>query len=330
MDTRTLKANELRHFDTTEKPDWHRLPASHGYWTKRFLSPKVSAAFGTASMPHFFAKGFTLHRSPEQPLYLLSIGSGLCMREEETVRLLVQKGYRNVHMDCLEMSPDRVAAVRRRFDENGIANHISISEQDINEWTPRRKYTGVMANQSLHHFIELEKIFKSCDECLESDGRLLVNDIIGRNGHRRWPEVLQLINYLWSIMPRKFKYNHPFDRFDDDYVDWDYSKRSFEGIRAQDILPTLNQLFRATHLVAEGGIIDIFIERKYGHNFDLQDPEDARWLDEIGFMNDALIDVGTIKPTMLLAWFEKKSLPQAEEPVQYRHWSQEFCTRSCD
>jgi SAM-dependent methyltransferase len=331
MNTQILKQNELRHFAADgEKPYWHKLPASLGYWAKTFLSPKIDRVFGSSSIPDFFAKGFALGHTPERPLRLLSLGSGLCVREEETVRLLLDRGYQNVHIECLEMSPVRGAAVQKRVAQSGMAKHLSVTEQDMNEWTPRRQYDGVMANHSLHHFLELERIFAACEACLADGGRLAVNDMIGRNGHRRWPEVLEVVNYIWSILPEKFKFNHILARLDDEYDDADYSKNSFEGIRSQDILPLLNERFRATHLVAEGGVVDMLIDRKYGHNFDPKDAEGARLLDEVGFMNDALIDIGLTKPTMLLAWFEKRSRPPTGEAVQHRHWSQEFCARQPD
>lgn len=324
-----LKKGELERYATETK--WQQLPKIHTYWAKRYLIPKTNQVFGGGGIVSFFAEGLSCGFKKDKKLRILSLGGGLCLQEQQIAVRLRDMGFSDIHIECLDMSPERCKEAQKLFNDKGISDLISISEQDINEWQPQKKYTSVMANQSLHHFHALEKIFNNVKMCMSDEGRFVVNDIIGKNGHQRWPEVLNYLIKIWEIIPQKYKFNHPFNRVDEEYDDWDYSLRTCEGIRAQDILPLINKTFDATHFVAEGGLIDVFIERKYGHNFKIDSDEDKRLIDQIAFMNNILIDAGTIKPTMMLAWFKKKdrvkSIFNKQSNVCYRHWSAEFCVR---
>lgn len=292
------------------------------------MRPKFREVFGEVSIPQFYARGFTSERKKTDKLRILSLGSGLCIVEQNVALELRKQGYTNFHIECLEMSPERCSAATQRFSEQGLSDLISVREQDLSQWKPEKGlYTSVMANHSLHHFVALEQIFKGIERGLDSQGLFVINDIIGRNGHQRWPEVLVHLRSIWKSIPIKYKFNYVSDCVDEVYENKDYSRKNFEGIRAQDILPMLNEHFRATHFVAEGGLPDDFIDRIYGHNFDPDSPEDCKLIDQIGFLNSMLIDAGTIKPTMILAWFCKKDSERPETEVHYKHWSSKFCER---
>ncbi len=51
------------------------------------------------------------------------------------------------------------------------------------------QFDGVMASHSLHHLVELEHIFDWVKEVLRPGCVFAINDMIGRNGHMRWPET---------------------------------------------------------------------------------------------------------------------------------------------
>jgi hypothetical protein len=85
----------------------------------------------------------------------------------------------------------------------------------------------------------LEHLFDAIQGALEQEGVFLATDIIGRNGHMRWPETLEIIQGIRKLIPDHYKTNHQLKRVEKEYDDWDCYKTSFEGIRAQDILPLL-------------------------------------------------------------------------------------------
>ena len=321
------KRRELNRF--SRERDWQKLPPIHGYWSRRYLAPKLEEVYGTRGTVPFFVDGLLAGRPPSKRLDFVSLGSGLCRVEQDVAAQLKARGFHDFRIECLEMSSERCAAANARFVAEGLSEHICVRQQDLSNWNPDRSYSSVMANHSLHHFTELEGIFASVVEVMDDSGNFVINDIVGRNGHQRWPEVLRYLEPIWDTLPPKYKFNNRRDRVDEDYDNWDYSLRSNEGVRAQDILPLLNNFFDASHLVATGGLIDDFIDRTYGHNFDVESAEDTCLIDQISFMNEALIEAGMIKPTMLMAWYRKKSSSPPETRI-HRGWSQEFCTRDPD
>ncbi len=87
-----------------------------------------------------------------------------------------------------------------------------------------------MANHSWHHLLALEHIFDTVQSGLDDNGTFVVADMIGRNGHMRWPEVLAIVDAAWAFCPDTYKYNHLLHRFEAKYENWDCSNGSFEGV----------------------------------------------------------------------------------------------------
>jgi hypothetical protein len=125
-------------------------------------------------------------------------------------------------------------------------------------------------------------------------------------------------------MPERYKYNHQLSRQETEFDDWDCSKESNEGIRSQDILPLLMESFHFEVFVPFGNVIDVFVDRSFGHNFDPERPEDLRFIDEVARLDLEKLDRGEIKPTHLLAALRARPV---EAPIVYRHHTPEFCVR---
>ena len=123
---------------------------------------------------------------------------------------------------------------------------------------------------------------------------------------------------------RPLQVQHQLHRFEKSFVNWDCSTTGFEGIRGQDILPLLLQSFRFEAFVAYSNLINVFVDRCFGHNFDAKNPEDIAFIERIGAPDEQLIDEGKIKPTQMIAVMR---VAPGESPRYYRHWSAEFCVR---
>jgi hypothetical protein len=89
------------------------------------------------------------------------------------------------------------------------------------------------------------------------------------------------------------------------YDNWDCSKEGFEGIRAQDILPLLVQRFECEKFVGFGNVIDIFVDRCFGHNFSRDSQEDRELIDRLHAEDEAGLTNGLLTPTHMLAVFVK-------------------------
>ena len=125
--------------------------------------------------------------------------------------------------------------------------------------------------------------------------------MVGRNGHMRWPEALDIVQEFWRELPRAKTYNHLLQRHEDLYENWDCSTEGFEGIRAQDILPLLIAHFEFDAFLPFANVIDPFVDRTFGPNFDAGNPDDCAFIDRVHERDAFEIARGAIKPTHILA-----------------------------
>ena len=300
------------------------LPKTFRYWSQRYLVPKAQEVFGERSFYDVYAKSF-IEASKKGSGRILSIGSGDGQVEVTIAENMIRRGFSDFKILATELAEIRLDRAKKLVAEKGLEDNFEFLIVDVNQWEPGQGFSGVMAQHTLHHIVELERMFDFIGRNLEEQGVFPILDMIGRNGHMRWPETLDVLEKFWAILPEKYKFNHQSSKLVDPYVNWDCSKSGFEGIRAQDILPLLCERFSFESFLGTGGFVDIFIERAFGHNFDPENPIDMAWFDIVARMNDAMLETGEIKPTMIFAVARKKD--PAIAPSFYRGMSPEKAIR---
>lgn len=245
------------------------LPPICFYWLDRYILPQMTS-LGHPSLEHFFSTHFLkcIERAGGRPCRFLSVGAGNCEAEVRLARDLVNAGATDFVIDCLDLNEQTLERGKAAADAQGVAAHIRPVFEDFNAWQPAAGYDAVLANQVLHHIVRLEALFDGIRDALRPGGVMVVSDMIGRNGHRRWPEALVFVEQFWRELPARYRYNRQLERQETDYPDWDCSVEGFEGIRAQDILPLLLDRFQFRFFYAFGNVIDPFIDRSFGPNFD--------------------------------------------------------------
>lgn len=169
----------------------------------------------------------------------LSLGSGNCDLEIQIVSELVSRGKSDFTIECLDINEAMLERGREAAERAGIERHLTFTCGDFNSWKPCTHYESVVAIQVLHHVVELEQLFAAIKSALRETGSFVVSDMIGRNGHLRWPEALELVQEFWRSLPPSYRYNQQLRRYEEEFEDWDCSQEGFEGIRSQDILPLL-------------------------------------------------------------------------------------------
>jgi SAM-dependent methyltransferase len=239
--------------------------------------------------------------------------------------MLVAAECNNFVLECLDINSNMLQRGKELAEQKSLEKYMRFVTEDASSWAPPEEAFGVvMAHQSLHHIVDLELFFEKIKKSLSKQGKFLTSDIIGRNGHMRWPEAMRRIDEIWADMPERYKYNHALKRFEGKYENWDCSTDGFEGIRAQDVLPLLRRYFEFEMFLGYGNLIDIFVDRAFGHNFDPASQEDQRFIDKVALLDDQLIESGELKPTHIIAVMGNA---QVENPRVYRHLTPEFCTR---
>jgi SAM-dependent methyltransferase len=300
------------------------LPDIFSYWSERFLLNKLKD-IGIDSMEAFYSEPVIARCSETSQLVrVASIGSGNGETEVELAQTLFRAGFENLEVICLEMNSSMQERARRRASDAGVLHLLRFVEADFNEWEADGKYDAIIASHSLHHVVALEHLFAQIHSALSPDGVFLVNDMIGRNGHMRWPEALRPLRSIWAAMPERYKYNHQLRFIDHEFDNHDCSDVGFEGIRAQDILPLLLNTFHPERFLGFANIIGPFVDRGFGHNFDLTNSSDTEFIERVAQLDDLAIDLGMVKPTQMIASFLTHPVPERF----FRHRSARFCVRN--
>jgi SAM-dependent methyltransferase len=285
------------------------LPPSFHYWSNRHVLPKL-AELGVSSLDEFVLTPLEkAARSRNGELVVLSVGSGNGNLELGWLAQLRSRGVDNVRLRLLELNPgmqERAAALAAGLD---LADRTELLIADFNTWRADAEHDVAIGWHALHHVVDLEHFYGQIVESLAADGVLLVNDIIGRNGHRRWPEALETIERIWSTLPPELRRNSVTGQVDDTYCDLDCATDGFEGIRAQDVLPRLLDVLEPGLFLTFSNVIDPFVDRVYGHNFDLGTTAHRMIIEDLGRLDDTLIDLGVVTPTHLLGSFHPHSVP---------------------
>jgi len=269
----------------------------------RFLAPILRQVFGSDTIAGCYAKQLSEAVNRSGVADVVSLGSGDCSLEIEVAQAVRLRGERPFRITCLELSPILVERARRAIAKAKFDDVVHVVLADLNRELPLSRLVGAfMAHHSLHHIVALETLFGQIVDRLAPEGALITMDLIGRNGHMRWPETLAVVRHIWSQLPDRLKWDHMFGRLDRWYENWDCSIEGFEGIRAQDILPLLIEFgFGFERFFATGGLADVFYDRRFGANFDLDNALDVQFLERVHWLEEDLLKRGNIKPVEMFA-----------------------------
>ncbi|MDZ4813950.1 MAG: class I SAM-dependent methyltransferase [Pseudomonadota bacterium] len=289
----------------------NNLPAIFHYWSNRYLLPQLQA-FGFQHPEHFFETEFAsvIRANPGQLCRFASLGSGNGDAEVRIAQGLLAQGLSAFCIDCLELTPEMNARTTELAQQSGVAAQVRALSVDLNSWTPQHTYSAIMANQSLHHMVELERILDTVKPALAPEARFLISDMIGRNGHQRWPEALAIVREFWNELPDSYRHNLQLNRAEPEFLDWDCSAEGFEGIRSQDILALLCERFQFELFLPFANIIDPFIDRSFGHHFVADGLWDRDFIDRVHARDELELAKGNIKPTHLIAVLTKTAPTQ--------------------
>ncbi|ROZ79133.1 class I SAM-dependent methyltransferase [Ramlibacter sp. WS9] len=317
-------AAEIRTFEGVEKVA--NLPEIHGYWAGKYVKPMLEK-FDFTNDTEFLLKHAdeVLRVAAGRPTRIINLGSGNCEVEVKLARSLLDKGHSNFTIECVDLNAAMLGRGKKLAQDAGVDGLLRFTATDINKIRLEGAYDVVIASHALHHFVALEHIFKEIKTHLRPDGYFLAHDMIGRNGHMRWPEALEVVHSFWSELPERCRYNNLLRRHEPLYINFDCSTEGFEGIRAQDILPLLVEHFDFALFVPFGNVIDIFVDRCFGHNFDPTDGWATDFIDRVQAKDEELIHAGKITPTHM---FAAMKIGKVEQPRFHMHLTPQFCVRN--
>ena len=305
--------------------DVHDLPPIFHYWADKYIRPKQEP-FGFSSPSDFFVH-FALRQCRQgAPGFtrMASLGAGNCDLEATLARQLVDAGQRNFTIQCVDINENMLERGRQRAAELQVEEWLAPTRGDFNHWRPDDRYDVIIANQALHHVLELEDLFGVIRQRLAPGGVFLTSDVIGRNGHRRWPEARAALEPFWAELPPHYRYNQLMRRMEPELFDHDCSTEGFEGIRAQDILPLLVKTFHFELFIPYANIVLSFIDRPFGHNYDADAEWDRDFIDRVHARDEEGMLSGELKPTQMIAVLRNE---EVETGLVHPRLTPEFCIR---
>lgn len=289
-----------------ETVNMHDLPDIFHVWSHNYIGPPMAEVFGTSSIDEAYALAFIeAHQGKSGVGKILSIGCGDGGVEIRVAKILIEKGYSNFVFVCADLSPILLGHLRDAVKREKLEHHFLPVEADLNRIKVDGTFEMIMANHALHHIEALEQLFEFSRLRLTEQGIFATCDMIGRNGHRRWIEADVFVQSVWPLLSLEQQYHVQLKRHSESFVDHDCSREGFEGVRAQDILPLLMKTFHPYKFVGAGGLIDVFVDRGYGHGFNPKDEKDLALIHHIAKINEVLLDAGVVKPVWTMAYFTK-------------------------
>ena len=317
---------QIEQYRDTE--NMHDLPAVFHRWSSDYVVPGLNTVFGVDGINLFYVEAFitAAEHNSSMPVFL-SLGCGDGSVEIGIARVLLERGLTQFRFICYDLSDILLSRFRAALPTE-LTEQFELVAGDLNGQAFDTRFDAIMANHSLHHMVELEGIFRTVYDNLADRGIFVTGDMIGRNGHMRWPEARLFVDFFWPFMSHRQRYNMLLRRSEPRFIDHDCSDTGFdtpfEGVRSQDVLPLiLAQGFKAWRFLGFGGMIDVFVDRCFGPNFDINNADNAFLAHRMGFLNEILLDAGLVKPTMMLAYFVKYPV----EEVCYRNRSAQAAVR---
>jgi SAM-dependent methyltransferase len=215
---------ELAAYAKAEAGTVHDLPPVHHLWGERFVTPLFDEV-GVSGGDELWLRSIAeqCRRTEPEPARVVSLGAGNGEAELQLVARLSERGVTNLELVLLELNPAMIRRAVQNAERLGLRERVSTEQVDLNTWVAREPTDVYLAVHILHHVVGLEHLFDQIASSLHPAGVLLVNDIVGRNGHVRWPEAGGLARRIWNTTPERYRYNHYTHEVDIEFPDADSS-----------------------------------------------------------------------------------------------------------
>lgn len=295
--------NEIRQYKDTDNV--HDLSDAHHYVANTYLSKLFRENIGVNDFGELVVKYVRGFNKPEEDIRILSLGSGTCDFEID----LAISNKLKCKFECYEINKYMLEKAIKKTADNKLSSRFTFVESDVNKIDLTDKYDVVIANHSLHHFVELEHIFEEVNKCMEEKSVFLINDMIGKNGHEMWDDTFDVCNRIWNLLPKELKYNHLLKANFVKRVKYErmnYEKEGFEGIRAQDILELLDEYFKFKDFATFYAFVNKFVDRDFGPNYKLDNHVHKALLDLIWRFDNDCLEKQVLKPTQIVATMVKR------------------------
>jgi SAM-dependent methyltransferase len=288
----------------SDSGDSHDLPKIASWFSENILCPELLLHTGSKSFQDLVLQSIKENRKGSKEFVVVSLGAGHGQIENDILQKVDAVSPGDTHFYAIDLfSPNDTI----ESNINGNLYRLTRYSQDINKPVFPDTADLIIVHHALHHFVELEDIFESIYNILTSNaGTLVIADMVGRNGHMRWPESLYAISRIWWALPEEKQQNNQFNKRWSNFENWDCSAEGFEGIRSEDILKPLFKFFESSGSFFWGGVLDPFLDRGFGDNFDPSNQDDLKMINNVLSIENEMTDRGYLTPTQVIGRFKPR------------------------
>ena len=203
---------------------------------------------------------------------VLSIGCGMAFVEEH----LLRAGYAE-HILAYDMSRSAIEAARLRLAN--LAGRIDLQGGDVlNENLPDASFDVVFVQAAIHHFMDIEAMYRLMHRVLVPGGLLIFDEYIGPDHHIYDAHVMALMNEVDRCLAERYRYDHLAKHVRPGIpvpsLEWMMQHDPSEGVHASQIMPLTYRYFDVLDRRDYGGAVMRPFFTGILPNFDWQDPKD--------------------------------------------------------
>jgi SAM-dependent methyltransferase len=257
---------------------------------------------------------------------VLSIGCGMAFIEEH----ILKAGYAR-HITAFEMSAAAIEAAKARIAGEPYAGRIDLRVGDVlTAELADARFDVVYVQAAIHHFFEIDEMFRLMHRVLKPDGLLIYDEYIGPDHHIYDDHVLALMNRIDECLAPDYRWdslaNHRRTAVPKPSMEFMLQHDPSEGVHASQILPLTYQYFDVIDRRDYGGSVMRPFFTGILRNFDWEDPKDQTVGRLVALLERLMIEAGTIPSyqTFLVARRRPAALAPMTAPeatrINYADW----------
>jgi len=229
------------------------------------------------------------HLKNKKEIRLISLGSGLCLKELELAE------YSNfTKITCVDISKTRMLEAKKKASESNLTNIEFICADAYEFDIPSEYYDIVFFQASLHHFDRMEQFIQNTiKNCLKLNGLLVINEYVGANRLQFPKNQIVSINEAIKVIPKEFRKRHVSNLLKRRYFGSGVLRMIIsdpsECVDSESILPAIHSNFQTVVEKPYGGNILMSALKDISHHFIEMTPKKNRILDELFLLEDEYI-----------------------------------------
>jgi predicted O-methyltransferase YrrM len=278
--------SEIEVTETLKEGGVHASNAWQHYWVG---VGKVIAGGAFANIPQALSRR---RAGSARRVEILSLGSGYCGNELDLARGM-RVPYR---ITCTDLNPALFEKARAVATAEQLS--LEFAEADLNFIeVAAGRYDLIFAHASLHHVINVERLFDQMARGLAPGGMLHLVEVVGKNRKLIWDESERYANALLELLPAEITGGIRLDVKEDE--------SAMEGVRQEAIGACLRRSFRPVFEHWHGAFMRfICTHPDLAPRFDPGNPERRRYLDFLIEADDQAVRSGVLRPLEVWGVYE--------------------------